>query len=444
MARAKLMFPPDFLWGTATAAYQVEGYNTKSDWWAWEQEDGRILQNHKSGLASNWWANAEADLDAAAEMGTNAHRLSLEWSRIEPEPSVFDASALARYREILQGMHNRGIEPMVTLHHFSNPSWLVEKGDFNSSIVVEYFQRFTAKVVNVLGDLIPKWITINEPMVYVFMRYLEGAFPAGKHSGWAGALRAIPNLLRCHAAAYHTIKAQLPEALVGVSKNMAVLQARSGSSAISRWWAGRLDWLFNRMWLDSVQDGRLHFPIGRSKIPNLARTFDFLGLNYYTRFYVNFPPFGELLSQEWGPDAVVSDGNYGELYPAGLFQMIEQLLPYKKPIYITENGVPDEADRLRPSFIISHLREVWRAISFNYPVMGYYHWSLVDNFEWDRGWTQRFGLIGLDVETQERVWRGSGRLYQDICRSGGLTSHQAEKYVPELLQTIFRGISPKS
>ncbi|MCP4417652.1 MAG: glycoside hydrolase family 1 protein [Chloroflexi bacterium] len=439
MAQAQMLFPQDFLWGTATAAYQVEGNNKNSDWWMWEQGNGRILHNHKSGLASNWWVNAEADLDAAAAMGTNAHRLSLEWGRIEPEPSLFDENALARYREILLGMHDRGIEPMVTLHHFSNPLWLVEKGDFNSKIVIDYFQRYTAKVVDVLGDLIPKWITINEPMVYIFMRYLMGLFPAGKQSGWQAARGAVSNLLRCHAAAYHTIKSRLPQSLVGVAKNMTVLQARPNSSPFSRWWAAKLSWLFNTMWLDSMANGRLYSPVGRSKIPNLAGSFDFLGLNYYTRFYVNFPPRGELLSQQWEPSAVVSDGNYGELYAAGLFQMIEQLVPYKKPIYITENGVPDRADRLRPSFIITHLREVWRAISFNYPVMGYYHWSLIDNFEWDRGWTQRFGLIELDVETQERRLRKSGRLYNEICRSSSLTSQMAEKYAAELMQTIFRG-----
>src|SRR5687767_867524 len=147
MAQATMYFPADFRWGTATAAHQVEGNNTNNDWWAWEQERGRILHGHQSGLACDWWENAEADLDRAAEMGTNAHRLSLEWSRIEPEPSVFSDEALGRYREILQGMHERGIEPMVTLHHFTNPLWLVEKGDFDTALVVDYFQRYTAKVV---------------------------------------------------------------------------------------------------------------------------------------------------------------------------------------------------------------------------------------------------------------------------------------------------------
>jgi beta-glucosidase len=442
MAQAKMLFPPDFRWGTATAAFQVEGNNTNSDWWDWEQDNGRILHNHKSGLASNWWQNAEADLDQAAEMGTNAHRLSLEWSRIEPEPSVFDTAALDRYRQMLQAMHDRGIEPMVTLHHFSNPRWLTEKGDFNSRIVVDYFQRYVAKVVAVLGDLIPKWITINEPMVYVFLRYLEGVFPAPQRSGWTAGFQAVRNMLRCHAAAYYLIKESYPASPVGVAKQMAVFQPRPGGNRLDAWWAGRIGWLFNELWLAAMHDGRLRWPVGRRRLDNLAGTFDFVGINYYTRHYVKFPPRHGLVENEWGDDAIVSDGNYGEVYPAGLYQVIDQARRYQKPIYITENGVPDSADVLRPSFLITHLREVWRAINFCYPVMGYYHWSLVDNFEWDRGWTQRFGLIELDPETQNRRWRASGRLYSDICHNRGISSHMAEKYAPELMETLFPGNGP--
>lgn len=442
MVRATMTFPPDFLWGTATAAYQVEGNNTNSDWWAWEQEAGTILQDHKSGLASNWWQDAERDLATAVSLGTNAHRLSLEWSRIEPEPSVFDPAALDRYRQILQTMVDGGIEPMVTLHHFSNPLWLVEKGDFGSDIVVDYFQRYTRKVVETLGDLVPKWVTINEPMVYAFMRYLEGKFPAPQQRGWVAAGRALRNMLRCHAAAYHTIKELQPAAQVGVAKNLIVFDTKPESGFLSRWWTGRVDWLYNRAWMEAMANGRSRFPFGAGRIDYLAGTFDFIGINYYTRFYAKFPPVGGLVEEEWRPDAVVSDGNYGEVYPEGLFQVIKQMLPYEKPIYITENGVPDAADRLRPSFLITHLREIWRAISFNYPVMGYYHWSLVDNFEWDRGWTQRFGLIALDVETQERTLRESGRLYGEMCRTRSVSSEMAARYAPALMETLFRGSAP--
>lgn len=438
-----MIFPPDFLWGTATSSHQVEGDNRNNDWWVWEQQPGAVLHGERSGRASDWWENAERDIEAAAEMGTNAHRLSLEWSRIEPEPGKFDSAVLQRYRHILQTMHQYGIEPMVTLHHFSNPLWLVEKGDFNSQIVVEYFQRFTAMVVQELGGLVPKWITINEPMVYVFMRYLNGRFPPPQKTGLSAAMRAVRNLLRCHTAAYHTIKEHYPLAQVGVAKNMLILEARPGGSRLERWWARQVAWLFNEMWMESMVNGRFYWPVGRQSVKGLTNSFDFVGVNYYTRFYVKFPPGKEMVYVSQEPGVVISDGGYGEVYPTGMYQVIKESLRYKKPIFITENGVPDAADKIRPSFLLTHLREIWRAINFNYPVMGYYHWSLVDNFEWDRGWTQRFGLIEIDPETQERRWRESGRLYSEICHSQSLSSEMAERYAPELLKTIFRGEAPQ-
>jgi beta-glucosidase len=442
MVQAAMFFPPDFLWGTATAAHQVEGNNCNNDWWAWEQ-DGRILEGHRSGLACDWWQRAEADLDRAAEMGTNAHRLSVEWSRIEPEPSVFDTAALDRYRQILQAMHDRGIEPMVTLHHFTNPLWLAEKGDFNSDLVVDYFRRYTDRVVSALGDLVPKWITLNEPVVYVVLRSLEALFPPPQRRGWPAAREALRNLLRCHAAAYHTIKESYPQSQVGVAKQFRPLQPPAQGNFLDRWWARRLNRLFNDMWMESMDDGRLRWPLGRGRIKNLAGAFDFVGVNYYTRSFVRFPPRpGRLYESAYPAGSVVSDGNYGELYPAGLYQVLKYNLRYRKPIYVTENGLPDAADKLRPAFIMTHLREIWRAISFSFPVMGYYHWSLVDNFEWDRGWTQRFGLIALDPETQERALRPSGRLYGEICRTRSISSDMAQRYAPELLNTIFRGKAP--
>jgi beta-glucosidase len=444
MAKATMTFPADFLWGTATSAYQVEGLNTNSDWWAWEQEPGRILEGHKSGLACDWWANAEADLDLAAEMGTNAHRLSLAWERIEPEPSVFDNAALDRYRQILQGMIDRGIEPMVTLHHFSNPQWLTEKGDFNSGVVADYFQRYTAKVVATLGDLVAKWITINEPMVYVFLRYLDNKFPQPSENGFLGARSAVRNLLRCHAVAYHTIKEKYPQAPVSVAKSLQIFEAPPGGSSLDNWWAGQVSRIFNHTWMQSMVSGKLQRPFGGGRIPHLENSFDFVGINYYTRHYVTFPPRNGFLVNDWGREAQVSDGNYGEVYPYGLYRVIRQVLRYKKPIYITENGLPDRQDLLRPAFIMDHLRQIWHAISFCYPVMGYYHWTLVDNFEWERGWTQRFGLVALDPETQERTWRPSGHLYRDICRSYSISSDMAERYAPAMMDVMFPGAPPKA
>lgn len=436
-----MTFPADFRWGTATSSYQVEGNNKNSDWWVWEA-NGRILHNQSSGLASDWWRNAEIDLDIAAEMGTNAHRLSLEWSRIEPEPSRFDQDAIDRYRQILQAMLSRGIEPMVTLHHFSNPIWLTEKKDFNSAIVVEYFQRYVEKVVETLGDLIPKWITVNEPMVYVTFRYLRGEFPAPVTTGWLGMLQAIRNLLRCHAIAYHTIKEAYPEAEVGVAKNIPIFQPKREGNTIDAWWAGRLHKVFNEMWMQSMTNGRFYWPAGRERVPHLANSYDFIGINYYSRYYAQFPPSSEIIKPEWGADALVTDGNFSEVYPDGLFKAINMMTAYKKPLYITENGCPDVNDSIRPLFILQHLREVWRAVSFCFPVMGYYHWSLVDNFEWQNGWTQRFGLIELDIETQKRTLRQSGRLYGEICKSGVVSSDMMQTYAPQLMDTLFPGQTP--
>ncbi len=438
-------FPPDFLWGTATSSYQVEGNNINSDWYAWEREDpGRILGDFGCGLSCNWWENAERDLDLAAEMGNNAHRLSLEWSRIEPEPSVFDSEAITRYRAILQGCHDRGLEPMVTLHHFSNPLWLVEKGDFNSDIVADYFRRYTAKVVSELGDLVPKWITINEPMTYAVLRYLTNDFPHTHRTGFGALFEGVRNMLRCHAAAYHAIKAEYPSALVGTANNVQVFEARPGGNALDRWWAGQVRRLYNDSWQDALHTGRYRGIVGSRRIDNLAGTYDFVGINYYTRFYLRFPPPPGFVEREWGPDAIVSDGDYGEVYAYGLYRMMEHVWRrYNAPIYITENGVPDAADRIRPAFLLDHLRQVWHAISFCYPIMGYYHWSLVDNFEWERGWTQRFGLIAVDPVTQERTWRPSARLYQEICRSFSISDDMAARYAPEMLPVMWPGEAPQ-
>lgn len=438
-------FPPDFLWGTATSSYQVEGNNVNSDWHAWETTDpGRIKGDSGCGAACNWWEQAEADLDIAAAMGNNAHRLSLEWSRIEPEPSVFDPEAIARYRDILQACHDRGLEPMVTLHHFSNPLWLAEKGDFNSDIVVDYFQRYTAKVAVELGDLIPKWITINEPITYAVMRYLTREFPHGRRTGAGALFEAVHNMLRCHAAAYHTIKAARPAALVGTANNMQIFEARPGGNVIDHWWAGQVRDLYNDSWQDALHTGRYRGIVGGKRFPNLAGTYDFVGINYYTRFYLRFPPPSGFVEREWGPEAVVSDGDYGEVYARGLFQIIEHVWKrYGKPIYITENGLPDAADRIRPGFLLDHLRQIWHALSFCYPVMGYYHWSLVDNFEWDRGWTQRFGLVAVDPVTQERTWRPSAHLYREISTTHCISDDMAARYAPEMLAVMWPGAQPE-
>lgn len=439
MARASFHFPPDFLWGTATAAHQVEGNNHNNDWWAWEQNGHTAVP---SGSACNWWNldTAKADIDRAAALGTNAHRLSLEWSRIEPEPSRYDEDALAQYRALLAHMRSRGIEPMVTLHHFTNPRWLVEKGDFASNLTAEYFGRYARKVAQTIGDLVPKWITINEPLLYVYLRYLDGVFPPPQTHGrgWRATFTAVRNLLQCHLAAYEALKTQYPATQVGFAKQYRPFDPWPNRSFLDGWWANRLSWLFNDIWFNALHTGKLPRLLG-GRIPNLAGSYDFIGLNYYTRQYARFP---RLPDEKWPDGVEISETGYGEIYPHGLYRAIKYATRFNKPIYITENGLPDAQDQLRPRFIIEHLHQVWHAICFNFPVMGYYFWSLIDNFEWERGWTQRFGLYEVDPHTQIRTLRPSGQLYADICQSYQLNTTQVEQYAITLKPKLFHGRTP--
>lgn len=438
---ATFHFPADFKWGVAVAAYQVEGDNVNSDWWAWEQEPGRIKEGHTSGRACDWWRNAEADLDRAAGLGLNALRLSVEWSRIEPRPGTFDDRALERYAQILRGLRERGIEPMVTLHHFSNPRWLAERGGWEAPETVPLFARFGRRVVESLGRYCNLWCTINEPNIYAFLGYLEGRFPPGK-SDLSAALRVMRNLLKGHAVAYRQIHAIQPDARVGFAHHMRVLDPVNARSWLDRRTARLTDFIFNQVILDALTGGVWKPPLGFGLALGLRRTLDWIGLNYYTRDMIAFDrsQAQTMFSRHQRSEgAELLDGDYGEFYPRGIFRCLQRLARLGLPIYITENGIPDSDDDQRPRYILTHLHQVWRAIQLCYPVMGYYHWTLVDNFEWAEGWTLRFGLIELDPATQRRRPRPSASLYADIARANAITPQIIDAYAPELRPELLPG-----
>ncbi len=211
-------FPPGFLWGTASSSHQHEGQNTNNQWWAWEQQPGRIWHGDVSGDACGWWNELEPDLDRAAGLGLNAHRLSLEWSRIEPRDGVFDESAIRRYREMLEALRRRRLTPMVTLHHFTNPLWLEARGAWLDPRTPERFARYVAYAVGKLGDLCQLWCTGNEPTVYAGMGYLEGLWPPGATSLLL-TRKILEALLRGHAAAATAIHQAGPAHRVGIVHN---------------------------------------------------------------------------------------------------------------------------------------------------------------------------------------------------------------------------------
>ena len=451
MPEATLHFPPDFRWGCATAAHQVEGDNTNNDWYAWEQGEGHVYGGQKSNLACDWWRHAESDIERAAEMGHTAHRMSVEWSRIEPRDGKWDDAAIDRYRQMLRFMREHGIEPMVTLHHFTTPLWLTERGGWENPQIIPAFERFATKVAEALGEWCDLWCTINEPQVYMTLGWVAGeprnemhhqiTFPPGKHDLDLG-VKVAENLFLGHGAAYYAVHRVQPQARVGCVHNLAYLQPLHPNSPLDRFVVGQRERLLHQSGLEATLKGRVPRLIGSRRVRELANTSDFIGLNYYDRVVLTFDPSipGALFARQVVPPrAEISDLNYGEVYPEGIYHVLKRVSHYGKPIYITECGLPDADDDRRPAFLITHLRQVWKAAMQNIPVMGFYHWTLVDNFEWAEGWNLRFGLIELNPETQERKLRRSGVLYSEICKTNTITSDMVQRYTPELMDSIFPG-----
>ncbi len=440
-----LGFPAGFLWGAATAAHQVEGGNTNNNWAAWEASPGHIYQGHTAGRACDWWNGQYlADFDRAAALHHNAHRLSVEWSRIEPERGKFDSAAIEQYAQMIAALRERGMEPLVTLHHFTDPLWVSGMGGWTNLETVRRFERFARVVVEDLGHDVTMWCTINEPLVYATQGYLVGRFPPGKKS-LGQTFRVTENMLRGHAAAFHAIKEIQPEARVGFAKHQISLITRR-PAWLHRPARNLIRQMFNRAFVEALVTGTLRFPFHKSEVPEARDTLDWIGLNYYYRFSVGFNlryPQRLFIQQAQPRDGILGPESVGEIWPEGLFEQIKWLCERTgKPLYVTENGTPDPDDTLRPLHMVRSIRSMWQAVNHNYPVKGYFYWTLTDNFEWAEGYDPRFrfGLFGCDHETQERTPRRSGELYGAICAANGLTADMVRRSIPGAADTLFPGV----
>lgn len=431
MATLDSTFPADFLWGAATAAHQVEGGNDNNDWWDWEQIAGKIKNGDRSTVACDWWKGEryQEDFDLARSLNQNAHRLSVEWSRMEPSEGDWNGDALKFYRRVLSALRERGMAPLVTLHHFANPRWFMQKGGWETQAAISLFERYVSRVVGELGDLCDFWITINEPFIYVYWGYTEGTRPPGKKD-LPLAFRVLANLVRGHAAAYHAIHRIQPNARVGVAHHYRrFIPART---AFDRWSANLRDHLLNQLFFLALIDGKLRFPMSiGEKIPEAIDTQDFIGINYYfaerTAFDITRPMllFTRSILPSWPPGAIDSAG---EVHPSSLYDRLLELARYRKPIYITENGIFDLPDQTQPRYLISHLREAQRAISDGVPVKGYFWWTLVDNFEWTDGYSAHFGLYANDLATQTRAPRVTADIYSRIARENRIADDLLTRY----------------
>ena len=282
MPQATFNFPAGFLWGAATSSHQVEGNNKNNDWWAWEEEPGQIINGQRSGLACDWWSGRwREDFDRAKETGQNAHRLSIEWSRVQPTPDRWDEEALERYRAMLRGMYERGITPMVTLHHFGNPLWLAERGGWENDETPALFAKYARKTVEALQEYCTLWITINEPNVYTFESYVAGVFPPGKRDLKA-AMPVYANLVRGHALAYREIHGVQREARVGLALAIRPMHPAGPLKFLDAIPANLMGQVFNEAIPRALVDGKLRLAYKTMRIPEAIGTQDFLGVNYYT------------------------------------------------------------------------------------------------------------------------------------------------------------------
>ena len=381
-----------FLWGASTSAHQVEGNNAHNDWWEWEKKTSGV---DKSGKATDHYNRYKEDFALAEQLGHNAHRLSVEWSRIEHAPGKYNKNAIEHYRAVLEELKRRNMQTFVTLHHFTNPLWLTKEGGWLNGQTPERFAQYARYVVQHLGDLVDFWITINEPMVYATQSFWRGKWPP-QHASVKDTLSVVGKMAKAHRLAYRAIHSVKPDARVGIAKSLVAYLPEQRLHLDDQVTTRLQDWWYNHRFFSMT---------------GLA-THDFIGVNYYfaAKHHVTlFPP--RIRDIEW--DGPKSDMGW-PIRPDGFTHVLLHMKKYKKPIYITENGLADSSDTQRAEFIRSHLRAVEEAQAAGVDVRGYLHWSLLDNFEWAEGFTPRFGLIEVDYETLERKIRPSAYVYKAI------------------------------
>ena len=403
---AAIEFPEGFLWGAATSAHQVEGGNVHNDWWRWESQNPGIDPRLQSGEACRHWERFDADFSLAAADHHNAHRLSIEWSRIEPEPGHINAAAVAHYHAVFASLRRHALIPVVTLMHFTLPAWIADRGGWDSRETIGHFCAFVRLCAREYGGEVDWWCTINEPEVLAFRAYSEGLWPPQRRDDSA-ALRVIANQLEAHGLAYRILHEEDhfdadddgEMARVGFAKHIVQLEPRRAWSPLDQMRCHIENRVFNDAVLASPVTGHIDLSIPgarrvRRHVPELERSLDWIGLNYYTRWLVDAVGGVPHVAR---PGAEVTDLGW-EVYADGLALAARRAQLTGAPVLVTEHGFADAADRLRPHAMVESLAALGRQMERGLPVLGYLHWSLMDNFEWADGWNGRFGLYRVDAK----------------------------------------------
>ena len=405
-----MQFPDGFLWGAATASHQVEGNNRWNDWWEYEQK-GRLP--YRSGDACRQFELYEADFELARSWGHTAHRFSIEWSRIEPVQGQWNHAAIEHYIALIDALRRRDIEPILTLHHFTNPAWFTQQGGWYSADAVMLFQRYVEFVAARLGSRVRFWLTINEPTVYVKRAFVAGDWPPCEARSWYHACLSLRNLCRAHVAAFTVLHRHRPDAMVGFAHSAPYVVPCDPRRLRDVWSAKLRDLVLNSLCF------RL---LGRSP----RRVLDFLGVNYYTRQIVRSQSSGVglIFGTECKDSHHERPRNFSslgwEIYPPGLTGILRRLSRYGVPLIVTENGISTVDELQREAFLVDHIRALAAAIQEGIDVRGYLYWALYDNFEWTEGFNAHFGLAAVDHATQQRLPRPAGERFASICRSDAI------------------------
>ena len=428
----RVVFPPDFRWGTATAHHQIEGGHTANNWARWETVPdasgrSRIQHGDVSGDAADHWNRWREDLDRMVDdLGVDVYRFSVSWSRIQPEPGRYDPEAIAHYHALIDHLIARGVTPMLTLHHFAHPLWFEDLGGFESEAALAHLERFTTRMFEEYGAKVPLWCTINEPGPYAVMGFGLGVFPPGVRSA-RRLFAVIRNLCVAHVRMVAAIR-RCPggDAVeVGLVHNIFQLDPWKRHNPV-HWLLCRVaDHVYNESFLRFIRTGRVRVGLplvgfGVDERIDGDRG-DFVGLNYYANllldpFMPREPPFDAHLR----PGQVLTDMPY-TIYAEGFWRALHRIQKTGLPVWVTENGAADaQDDGRRATWIRRYLYAMRRAMSEGVDVRGYCYWSLLDNFEWAEGFQMRFGLYAVDYDTQERTLRAGARpLVEAIARSRG-------------------------
>ncbi|MFC4306045.1 glycoside hydrolase family 1 protein [Cohnella boryungensis] len=421
-----LRFPEDFLWGASTAAHQVEGNNTNSDFWLMENLEGSLFKE-RSGSAVDHYRLFKEDIALLSSFGLNSYRFSIEWARIEPEEGQFDRAAIEHYREVLLACRNNNVTPIVTLHHFSTPQWLIREGGWESPETPARFARYCSHVMKELGELIPYVCTINEANISIGIAKIIKRHQSGGSQAQVGIntdnmsqmqkyFMALGQAFGVHPQQVHSfLGARSEKGLEVIFKSH--LEARSAIRRISP--NTQIGLTLSLYDIQSIPGGEEHAAHAWHEeflqfLPYMEDD-DFFGLQNYTRTV--YGPEGLL------PIPVEAEktqmGN--EYYPEALGAVVRFVSKHlEKPIMITENGIATDNDERRIAFVDSALKGVQACISEGIPVIGYMHWSLLDNFEWQLGFSKTFGLIEVDRTTQERKPKPSAYHLGSIARNNSI------------------------